>query len=124
MNQLLVHIAQWIIAIPFFGFIFCIIFFVFFLPLYGVAWWLRFNAISKVARQEGVEWKYFCAPVEGYERAFFPDCLIKPEDSVQMIQVKKRFISLVKLGWKIVIWWMFTLTFCILAAAGILSLSH
>ncbi len=124
MNQVFVHIAQWIIAIPFFGFVFCIIFFVLFLPVYGVAWWVKFNAISKVARQEHVKWKYFCTPIEGYERAFFPDRLIKPGDSSQMIQVKKKFINLVKLGWKIVICWMITLTFSILAAGAILSLSH
>lgn len=125
MNQLIVHIVQWIIAIPFIGFILGFVFFIIlFLPISEIVWWYRFNAVSKVARQENVEWKYFCTPIEGYERAFFPDRLIKPGDSSQMIQIKKKFINHVKLVWKVLIWWGVLEVFFLLAAVAVLALSH
>ena len=62
----------------------CVLFFLF-LPMYAIIWWKKFNAVSKLAQLEKVEWKYFCSPIQGFQRAFFPDQLITQTDSEQML---------------------------------------
>jgi len=107
MNQFLINTTEWIIIIPFIGFILGVILFVvFFFLIYNPIGIFKFKAVSKIAREEYADKHQWSYSTRLFQVMYFPDQIIMPEDSKRMIEAKKQLIKHVKIGWKIAIWWM------------------
>lgn len=106
MTHLLINVAQTLVFLPFFGFLLGVVLFVVFLPINTFVWFLRFNTISKIAREEHIDKQHWSYSTQIFRIMYFPDQIITPIDSERMVQAKRLLIKHVKRGWKITIWWM------------------